>query len=1243
MPGPVRYFGDYELLGEIARGGMGIVYRARQVSLNRAVALKMIGVGHLASSALVRRFHTEAEAAARLDHPHIVPIYEIGEHQSQHYYSMKLVEGPDLARAIQAGQWQRADAQQIAGLLAQIAHAVHFAHQHGILHRDLKPSNILLDALGQPHVTDFGLAKLAESELSQTRTQAVLGTPAFMAPEQAAGGGQQVTTAADIYSLGAMLYQLLTGRPPVEAETPLQALRQVVEQEPQRPTDLNPRVDRNLEVICLKCLEKDPAQRYASAQDLAEELERFQRGEPIQARPTGGAERVWRWCRRKPALAGSLATVVGVLLVGVAAVFWQWQRAERNTRQETAQRQRAEAAVTRLSMEQAESLFAQDQSPLAVALLAKLLRENPSNRVAAERLMAALTQRNFLLPLRPPFKHTGDLSSACFSPDSEVLATACYDGTVSVWRVATGEMLARITGSNEGTLQVSFCSDGRRLLATGESAARIWRWPTGPEIVLPVPPEVRLKLACFSPDGRSIIGVGVSRAKTSDLDICHWNADTGSPTRGPFRCSGIDAFALSPSGTRLLTTSSKQHRLWDTSTGAAATEPFGSNKYNFYVKTFSPDGLLLASGDETVEIYQTSPDVKLLSALHHPESVESAVFGPGGRLLATVCADGSARIWDARLGILVTGPLKHADPIGSVAFSPNEDALLTGSELTTRVWEVRTGRPLFEPLRHLDSCAAHFSANGQSLLTTMDDEAQLWGLSIGREAAVPARLDAGGKAWLSALGPRPVTELARLAGPATGRVRLFDRQTGKVVSTNRLDSAARVTHAELTPDASRLVVYYQLFKPHRFQVITNALCYTWTIAEVLDVATGKPCFAPVTNGWKSRSWLAGDKTYFEFQPAESHGAILSPDGRFVAILGNAAGATDSPPDSQLRAVWPGGVPPLAQIYDLNSASLPTCLTNRGFCLTAAFSRDHRRLATSGGDEWVRIWEAKTGALGRQVRLKEPVLKVAFSPDDKWLLAVTLGGTVELSDASTGEPVARLVHPRTVKRAEFSPDATRVFTLTAGGTGQIWDPGTGFKLSEPLDLGGDIETVKFTPDGLRVCMEDERENPVFLCDALSNPAFNPAWLCELAEALTARFASSVTSPGSSATARLLEMRDSLLGRPAQDPLWAWGRWFFADRGRRTISPLSSVTVPEYVAWLLKTEDEEPLRKAVRLVPTNALALVRLGAILATKEEASVSAHRAEAGLLGKRALEFGPNDPEVKRVAAAIATRLADEK
>jgi serine/threonine-protein kinase len=369
-----HYFGDYELLEEIARGGMGVVFMARQISLNRIVALKFIHPGRLESADATRRFHIEAETVARLEHRNIVPIYEVGEHQGHHYFSMKFVGGGALSKRIPKLQGrppnpaQAPKSETLAGssarepelgvqasvlVIARVARAVHYAHQRGILHRDLKPGNILLDAQEEPHVTDFGLAKfLDDSHPSAHNPQltlsgVVLGTPSYMSPEQACGRAGQLTTASDIWSLGAILYELLTGQPPFRGDTPVEILHKVLEEEPLAPSKAGSqrRFNLDLDSICLKCLEKDPARRYASAAALADDLEHWLRHEPVLARPVRATEKLWRWCHRNPVIA-SLATAVVLLLVSVTLV--SMIAAGRATRMRDAERrERIQAEIAR--------------------------------------------------------------------------------------------------------------------------------------------------------------------------------------------------------------------------------------------------------------------------------------------------------------------------------------------------------------------------------------------------------------------------------------------------------------------------------------------------------------------------------------------------------------------------------------------------------------------------------------------------------------------------------------------------------------------------------------------------------------------------------------------------------------------------------------------------------------------------------------------------------------------------------
>jgi tetratricopeptide (TPR) repeat protein len=345
-----RRFGGYELIEEIGRGGMGVVYKARQIALNRTVALKLILSGRAASTAELERFRTEAESAARLSHPNIVRIFDVGVAEGRPYLSLEYVDGASLQKKLAAGPLPFREAAELTRTLAL---AVHDAHQQGVIHRDLKPDNVLLMANGVPKIADFGLARQeGDAPAGQTRSGAVLGTPAYMSPEQAAGDRAAIGPATDIYSLGAMLYEMLTGRPPFHAANVIDVLSAIRNDEPLAPHRLTARLPRDLDTICLKCLAKEPAGRYASADALAADLQRFIDGEPILARRIGVAGQTWRWCRRKPLVATLLAALLVACAAGMAGVTWQWRRAEKiaiaaQFDRDEAHRQRGEAVRER--------------------------------------------------------------------------------------------------------------------------------------------------------------------------------------------------------------------------------------------------------------------------------------------------------------------------------------------------------------------------------------------------------------------------------------------------------------------------------------------------------------------------------------------------------------------------------------------------------------------------------------------------------------------------------------------------------------------------------------------------------------------------------------------------------------------------------------------------------------------------------------------------------------------------------
>lgn len=488
----VRYFGDYELLEEIARGGMGVVYEARQVSLNRIVALKMILAGQLASEQDVQRFHTEAEAAANLDHPNIVPIYEVGEHEGLHYFSMGFVDGHSLAERLAEGPLP---AREAAELTKTLANAVAYAHEQGVIHRDLKPANVLIDRRGEPRITDFGLARREDDDSGMTATGQILGTPSYMPPEQALGKNEEIGPQADVYALGATLYALLTGRPPFQGASIVETLKQLQEQEPVSPRQLNAAVPSDLETICLKCLEKEKERRYVSAADFSEELDRYVNGKPITARPIGRRERAWRWCKRNPivaalvfAVAASLA--VGITVASVLAVV-AYQRAElaraeemRANREKTRAENQLERAEWLLYVNQLSSAQAEIAVNNVLRKSASDLRTQLDNEAGARRRLDACRwdlrgwEHDYLFSqLNEPdfWAHGASLLGVFYSPNGRQLATAHTTGAIKIWDVASNMELFELYVEGDRVTHLAFSPEGNSLAALYVNGAiKIW-------------------------------------------------------------------------------------------------------------------------------------------------------------------------------------------------------------------------------------------------------------------------------------------------------------------------------------------------------------------------------------------------------------------------------------------------------------------------------------------------------------------------------------------------------------------------------------------------------------------------------------------------------------------------------------------------------------------------------------------------------------------------------------------------
>jgi WD40 repeat protein len=699
----------YELLKVLGRGGMGVVYQARHLKLNRIVGLKVILGGGHAGAADLDRFRTEAEAIARLQHPHIVQVFEVGEHDGLPFLSLEFCPGGSLDKKLAGTPLPPAEA---AVLVEKLARAMHAAHQKGVIHRDLKPANVLLTEDGTPKITDFGLAKKLD-EAGQTQSGAVLGTPSYMAPEQA-GGKRKVGPAADVYALGAILYECLTGRPPFKAATTMDTLHQVLESEPVPPVQLNARVPRDLETVCLKCLDKTPAKRYPGAAELADDLGRWQRGEAVRAQPPSWryllGKQLWRY--RVPLMVTAavlLAAVVGVVVAFVqindalgrekeasgAAAANEKKANEALTELRKADARRkgllSEAARTYCELSQRE--FEQGNMHDSQNWMLRAYETAPEDDPARRRYLRLTTERGQMLRCR--YSHNAAVNAVAFSPDGRIVLTGSLDGA-RLWDAASGKELHTLR-HNAAVNAMAFSPDGRTAL-TGcwDGTARLWEVSSGKELatfgVYGMKVDLPVAVA-FSPNGRT--------ALTGSLDGARlWEVPSG-PTLAVLRhgdAVGVRgpriamAAAFSPDGRTVLTGGLDGARLWDAATGRVLA--IFPHRGGLWSVAFSPDGRTVLTGglDKMARLWDITT-CKELVTLCHQQGVMAAAFSPDGRTILTGSQDKMARLWYASSGKLIA-VLRHEDAVNAVAFSPDGRTVLTGSsDGTARLWEVMSQAP----------------------------------------------------------------------------------------------------------------------------------------------------------------------------------------------------------------------------------------------------------------------------------------------------------------------------------------------------------------------------------------------------------------------------------------------------------------------------------------------------------------------------------------------------------------------
>ena len=1073
-----RRMGEFELRSELGRGGMGVVYRAWQPSLGREVALKcLLRAGDPKAEA---RFNREIHALGRVEHPHLVKVFTSGSEGDQWFYAMELVEGATLGAVcgrlqgrgstvseLDLETWRESlstacqDARaaerplsadepgaprpgrthavnlpysssagrdylrHVVELILQVAEASHSLHESDVIHRDIKPDNILVTPDGaQAVLMDLGLAQLAdEAEGRLTRTRQFVGTLRYASPEQVLS--IPLDRRSDIYSLGATLWELLTLRPLFGATDQMPTpdlMLKIQHADPDRPRHLNPRVPEDLEAIVLKCLEKDRGRRYGTARELADDLSRWLRGEPVQAQPPTLRYLLGKSVRRHRVAIALASTIALTAVLGtVAAIATSTAlRIDRARREAELQRDRADKAAAGekvasakeaearrtaealkeelrlrlVKIDVANGLKVMDESDFFGSLAwfadaVRLEQRDPDREAAARtRLIATLSHCPRLTQV---VFHDNTVAHAELSPDGRRLVTASFDKTARVWDADTGQPVSPPLKHESLVIDASFSPDGQRVVtASVDQAARVWDAISGQPVTPPLKHGWIVRHAIFSPDGRRVL------TASQDSTTRVWDADTGQPVPilAEQHVYSLASPVFSPDGMRRVVRSAADNtaQVCDAGRGQPIAPPL-KHEATINHAIFSPDGrrVVTSSEDKTARVWDAISGQPITPALKHSSGVRRASFSPDGRRVVTISADHTARVWDAISGQPVTPLLKHGHDVTGAAFSSDGRRVVTASaDGTARVWDAIPEHVISSPLEHGDGLwHASFSADGRRVLTaSYDNTARVWDSSPGEPISPPLDYDG----WELTKAFSPDGQRLVIAG-FDGTTRVLDAKSRQPVSPP-LKHERWVTTASFSLDGRR--------------VLTGSDDKT---ARVWDASTGQPISPALKHGYRVNC------------------ASFSPDGRRVLTASRVL-------DERMSGI--------AQVWDASSGQpISPPMKHSRVVNHAAFSPDGRHVLTACADATARVWDAASGQpISPPMSHISAVNYAAFSRDGRLIVTASADSRAQVWEAASGQPISPpLKHQSSVNHATFSPDGLRVVTASNDCTARVWKSGS----------------------------------------------------------------------------------------------------------------------------------------------------------------------------------------------------------